>query len=115
MVASAFCPLNSGGPERERGDLGAHGGREGFRGLGRKSGILGARGGRKESWGSGRKRGILGDQKGRVEDPVSPWPVTVLVAALDLASANFTAQCVGRGIFCVWEKVCVYIHILCDL
>lgn len=91
MVVSAFCPLNSGGPERERGDLGAHGGREEFRGLG------------EEEWssgGSGREKGVLGlrkeerileDQKGRVEDPVSPWPVTVLVAALDLASASFTA------------------------
>lgn len=97
--------------------------REGKRrpgGSGRERGIPGPRGERVKFWGlregeknpaaSERKRGIPEDQEERVENPFSPWPVTVLVAALDLASASFTAQCVGHAIFCVWEKVCIYIH-----
>lgn len=54
MVASAFCPPNSGDPERERGDLGAHGGREEFRGLGEEEW---------DSGGSGREKGVLGLRK----------------------------------------------------
>lgn len=73
VIAAAFCPLNSGGSERERGDLRAQGGRGESLGL------------REEGWNSGssgRERGILEAQGGRVEDPASLWPVTVLVAAL---------------------------------